>query len=203
MTTMTTSTTTTAASGGHPSEIDPAAAKALLDRGEAVLVDVRDADEHARERIPGATLLPLSTLAPEKVAALGAKHVLVHCKSGRRSADAAMRCSRLVTQGVTVTSVRGGIEAWRSAGLPTVVESSRPRLGVMQQTQLVIGLMALTGTALGAFVSPWFLIVPGFMGAGLVMAGTTGLCPLASLLAVMPWNRVPSQCSTDSTTCCR
>ena len=41
--------------------IDPVAAKRLLDEG-AVLIDVREPDEHARERVPGARNHPLSRL---------------------------------------------------------------------------------------------------------------------------------------------
>jgi rhodanese-related sulfurtransferase len=41
--------------------ISPAQAKDLMNQG-AVLVDIRDADEHAREHIPGATNLPLSEI---------------------------------------------------------------------------------------------------------------------------------------------
>jgi hypothetical protein len=34
-----------------------------------------------------------------------------------------------------------------------------------------------------------FFALSGFVGAGLVFAGVTGTCGLASLLGVMPWNR--------------
>jgi rhodanese-related sulfurtransferase len=43
--------------------ISPAEARDLMNQG-AVLVDIRDADEHAREHIPGATHLPLSEIKP-------------------------------------------------------------------------------------------------------------------------------------------
>jgi hypothetical protein len=42
---------------------------------------------------------------------------------------------------------------------------------------------------LAAFVSPWFLILPAFLGAGLTFAGLTGTCGMASALGMMPWNR--------------
>ncbi|MDR8242161.1 DUF2892 domain-containing protein, partial [Acinetobacter baumannii] len=32
-------------------------------------------------------------------------------------------------------------------------------------------------------------VIPGFVGAGLMLAGMTGWCGMAKLLAVMPWNR--------------
>jgi len=197
MTTMTATSTTPSTSA----EIDPRDAQALLARGEAVLIDVREPDEHARERIAGATLMPLGTLSPEKVRALGAKRVLIHCKSGRRGGDATARCSPLLGAGIEVRNVRGGIEAWRAAGLPTVVDASRPKLGVMQQTQLTAGLGVLAGTRLGAFVHPGFLAIAGGMGFGLIVAGATGLCPLADLIAKMPWNAVKGSCSATGGTC--
>ena len=49
--------------------------------------------------------------------------------------------------------------------------------------------MVLVGSALSALVSPWFLIVPAFFGAGLAFAGVTGTCGLAWLLLKQPWNR--------------
>ena len=196
MTTMTTSPTAPAAT-----EIEPRDAQALVARGDAVLIDVREPDEHARERIAGATLMPLGTLTPDKVRALGAKRVLIHCKSGRRGGDATARCTALA--GVEVRNVRGGIEAWRAAGLPTVVDASRSKLGVMQQTQLTAGLGVLAGTLLGAFVHPGFLAIAGAMGFGLVVAGATGLCPLADLIAKMPWNAAKASCGTSGGTCCK
>ena len=41
----------------------------------------------------------------------------------------------------------------------------------------------------GAGLSPWFLALSGAMGAGLLYAGLTNTCGLATLLARMPWNR--------------
>ncbi|MEY3142751.1 MAG: hypothetical protein RLY21_1244 [Planctomycetota bacterium] len=174
------------------SEIEPLDAQAAIARGEFVLVDVREADEHARERIAGSVLLPLSALTPQKVASLGSNRVAIHCKSGRRGADAVARCAGLADAGITVVNVRGGIEAWKTAGLPTIVDTGRPRLSVMQQTQIVIGTCVFAGTALGFLVHPGFLAIPAFMGAGLVFAGSTGFCGMAVAIGKLPWNRVPS-----------
>lgn len=198
MTTMTSTPSTSA-----PHEIEPREAHTLLARGEAVLIDVRDPDEHARERIAGATLLPLSALTPEKVRVLGSSRVLFHCKSGRRGGDAVAKCGSLLGSGIGVSNIRGGIEAWRAAGLPTVLDTARPKLGVMQQTQLTIGVCVASGTALGAFVDPWFLLIPAFMGCGLLVAGATGFCGLATVLAKAPWNKVKGSCSSDTGSCCR
>ena len=52
--------------------------------------------------------------------------------------------------------------------------------------------MALAGVLLGAFVWPGFYVLSGFVGAGLTLAGITGFCGMARLLAHMPWNRNPA-----------
>jgi hypothetical protein len=55
--------------------------------------------------------------------------------------------------------------------------------------QIGAGSLAFLGTVLGVTLSPWFLIVPGFVGAGLLMAGVTGFCGMAQMLMRAPWNR--------------
>jgi hypothetical protein len=42
---------------------------------------------------------------------------------------------------------------------------------------------------LGLLVSPWFFVVPAFVGAGLITAGVTGFCGMARMLMRAPWNR--------------
>ena len=41
---------------------------------------------------------------------------------------------------------------------------------------------------MGSLVSPWFLALAAFFGAGLTFAGATGTCGLALLLMKLPWN---------------
>ena len=160
-----------------------------------ILIDVRESDEHARERIDGATLIPLASLTPRQLAehaqTRGATRVVVHCKSGGRSGQAAARCQSLANEGIEVLSLDGGITAWKAAGFPTVVDSSRVSLSIMQQTHLVAGGGVFLGTALGYFVRIEFLAIPAFIGAGLLLAGATGWCGMALILAKMPWNRAP------------
>ncbi len=60
--------------------INPTDARRLLDQG-ATLIDIREADEHAREKIPGAQNLPLSKLDEADLAA-HQKPIIFHCKSG-------------------------------------------------------------------------------------------------------------------------
>ena len=49
--------------------------------------------------------------------------------------------------------------------------------------------MILVGVVLGFALSPVWFGLAAFVGAGLTVAGTTGWCGMARLLAVMPWNR--------------
>lgn len=60
---------------------------------------------------------------------------------------------------------------------------------VMRQTQALIGTVLLASAAAAYFVHIAWLIIPTIIGCGLIFAGTSGLCPMASLVARMPWNR--------------
>lgn len=96
--------------------LTPADVNALLQRGEIVLVDVREPDEHAGERIHGALNAPLSTFDPATLPE-GATIVL-HCVAGKRSEMALERCR---VAGVAVDAhLAGGLKAWIDEGLPTV-----------------------------------------------------------------------------------
>ena len=56
-------------------------------------------------------------------------------------------------------------------------------MSLQRQVQIVAGSFVLLGTLLGAVVSPWFLVLSGFVGAGLAFAGITNTCGMAMLLA--------------------
>jgi len=167
--------------------ISPQDAKRLLDEG-AVLVDIREADEHARERIPQARNVALSDLDRAEIAATEARVVLFHCKSGMRTLGNADKLAASTAEGCDAYVVEGGIDAWRKAGLPVVADRSQP-LEIMRQVQIIAGAMALVGTLLGVFYAPGFLILPGLVGAGFLVAGLTGFCGMARVLAHMPWNK--------------
>lgn len=177
--------TTTATAGTGVREIEPQQAAEWLAARRAVIVDVREPDEYARERIEGVTLLPLSRFDGARIPAPPGSTVVFQCRTGRRSLEAA---ARAVAAGWTdVYSLKGGIVAWANAGLPVI--RARVPISIMRQVQIVVGAGVLAGTLLAWLVSPWFLLLTGFFGAGLIFAGVTGTCGMAALLAVMPWNR--------------
>lgn len=102
--------------------INPAQARHLVEKG-AILIDIREPDEHDRERIVGARNLPLSKLDEADLAAHQGKQVIFHCKSGARTQINASRLASKLDRGCEAFIVEGGLDAWRKAGLP--VESER------------------------------------------------------------------------------
>ena len=186
-------------STSNPAEVTPAQAQRWLGAGEAVLIDVRQPDEHAREHIDGAVLMPLHSFDAAKAAALAkpGQRIVLHCKSGRRSADACRMALSFPGAMPPVASMVGGIEAWKQQNLPVVVDTRVARMSIMRQVQLVIGAGVLTGSALAYFVHPAFIGIAAFFGAGLVFAGATGTCGLAVVIGMMPWNKTVGACSTS------
>jgi rhodanese-related sulfurtransferase len=163
--------------------IDVAGARRLLDQG-AILIDIREADERAREHVPGAHHNPLSRLSAVELGAATA--VIFHCRSGARTAANAQRLGAAAECEAYI--LEGGIDAWKKAGLPVTVDARQP-IEIMRQVQITAGSLVVAGVALGIWVAPGFLALSAFVGAGLVFAGVTGWCGMAKLLALMPWNR--------------
>jgi rhodanese-related sulfurtransferase len=162
--------------------VDALAAKRLIDQG-AILVDIREADEHAREHVPGARNVPLSRLGSLPA---GAKGIVFHCRSGARTSAHAPRLA--ASADCPAYILEGGIDAWKKANLPVVVDRSQP-IEIMRQVQITAGSLVLLGVVLGVWVAPAFLGLSAFVGAGLMFAGASGWCGMARLLGLMPWNR--------------
>lgn len=174
--------------------VDPRTLSQWLQAGQAVLVDVREPFEHAAERIEGARHVPLGKVDPRALPTTQAGERLVfHCRSGARSGKALERCEAALEQaGIEVFHLEGGIEAWKAAGQPVAQSRHAPRLDIMRQVQVTAGSLVAVGVLLGVTVSPWFLVVPAFVGCGLTFAGLSGWCGMAKLLGKMPWNSAPA-----------
>lgn len=162
--------------------VSPEEARRLMASG-ARLVDIRDADEHARERIPGAGNVPVAEIGRLDAADCA---IIYHCRSGARTAANADRLA--AAAGGECYVIEGGIDAWRRAGLDVALDRRQP-LELIRQVQLAAGGLALLGVVLGFLVAPGFFVLSGIVGAGLMVAGATGWCGMARLLRVMPWNR--------------
>jgi rhodanese-related sulfurtransferase len=152
------------------------------------IIDVRTPAEYRAVHAVGARSVPLERLDP--AAAMEARErpgepLYVICASGARSRKA---CEAFAAAGYPdVVNVEGGTKAWEAAGLP--VERGRAAISLERQIRIIAGSLVVLGVALGAAVSPWFTALSAFVGAGLVFAGVTDICPMAMGLARMPWNQ--------------
>jgi rhodanese-related sulfurtransferase len=82
-----------------------------------LLVDVREPNETALERYPGAAIVPLSTFDPAEIPDPEGRQVVFACRSGRRSVTASQAAQ---AHGLPYDAhLAGGILAWKAAGLPT------------------------------------------------------------------------------------
>lgn len=99
-------------------ELTPADATLMINREDAVVIDVRTAAEFAEGHIPNARSVPLDKLAERitEFESLKSRPIIVSCQTGARSGGAS---GQLRKQGFAkVFNLAGGIGAWRQAGLP-------------------------------------------------------------------------------------
>lgn len=87
----------------------------------AVLLDVRQPNEWEAGHAVGAVHVPLAQI-PE-TALDPAKHYLVICRSGARSAQVV---AFLHNAGINASNVEGGMQDWLAAGLPAESENGEP-----------------------------------------------------------------------------
>lgn len=95
----------------HMDTITTTELRQLLEMGfDGILIDVREPAEHAIAHIEGSRLIPLGTLAANLAEMPRDQEILVHCKSGMRSAKAVQL---LLEHGFSrVKNVAGGMDAW-------------------------------------------------------------------------------------------
>ncbi|NOT17231.1 MAG: rhodanese-like domain-containing protein [Sulfuriferula sp.] len=107
---------------GGGQEVDATEAVRLINHENALILDVREANEFSSGHIANAKHIPggqlansLKTLEKHKD-----QTIVVNCRSGARSA---MACGVLRKNGFTkVYNLKGGIVAWQNANLPTTVK---------------------------------------------------------------------------------
>lgn len=98
--------------------VSPAEATQLINRENALVLDVREPDEFAAGHIPDAINIPVAKLA-ERIQELDkfrSRPLVVCCLSGMRAGRA---CSELKKQGFEqLNNLSGGIDAWIGANYP-------------------------------------------------------------------------------------
>jgi molybdopterin/thiamine biosynthesis adenylyltransferase/rhodanese-related sulfurtransferase len=146
-------------------EVDPADVHGLLDEGIAI-VDVRETDEVAQGKLPGAAHVPRGFLESRIEGAVPdrSQRVVLYCASGTRSALAAKTLQDLGY--AHVESMTGGITLWKDRGYAVEVPRSYtpeqrarysrhfllPEIGEAGQQQLLDARVLLLGA--GGLGSP-------------------------------------------------
>jgi rhodanese-related sulfurtransferase len=166
--------------------LSPAEVSARIKAGKALLVDIREPDEVARERIAGSVVAPLSLFEEAHLDLRPGRDVVFMCRTGNRTGSNCVRLADRIPGEAFVLD--GGLDDWKAQGLPTLTNAKAP-LELMRQVQMTAGGLVLIGAILGLLVHPGFWGLSAFVGGGLFLAGATGFCGMARLLAVMPWNR--------------
>lgn len=104
-------------------DVSPAEALEAVERGRALLVDVREPNEWHSGHAPRARHIPLGQLADRADELPQGREVMLVCRSGSRSARAA---GMLAGRRPDVANVRGGMAAWAAEGLPVVAKGGGP-----------------------------------------------------------------------------
>lgn len=171
---------------------------AQLETRAARLIDVREYPEFAAAAIVGSVLVPLSTIEKKAEDWKKTAGIVLICRSGRRALDAAQRLEKIGFTDLAV--LEGGVEAWQTAGLPVQAAAEHKPWSLERQVRTIAGSMVVLSTILGLTVSPWFFAWALFVGAGLVFAGVSDICLMATLLGKLPWNR-PDSASQGGMVC--
>jgi rhodanese-related sulfurtransferase len=157
---------------------------------DCALLDVRTPAEHEKIHVPGVHLVPVDELDPAALASTNGfakdRPVYILCHSGMRAEKAARKMEGAGFSNCVV--VEGGTAAWAAAGLP-VNQSNRRVLPLNRQIQIIAGTLALTGAVLAFTINPAWIFLSGFVGFGLILAGALDFCPMAIVMAKMPWNK--------------
>lgn len=167
--------------------------------GECQVIDVREFSEFNSERIADAQLMPLSNFEKHADEIDHSKPVYLMCRSGNRATQAA---EKLAAKGFTdIHVVKGGMTAWAGADLPIVKGESKV-WSLERQVRFAAGAFVLTGILLSLFVTPYFILLSGFVAVGLMFSAVTDTCGMGMVLARMPWNQQPKSAEAISDAAC-
>lgn len=111
---------TVSSSGGN--RVSPLKATLLLNRDDALVIDVREPNEWSSGHIPNSRHIALGQLEKRihELDKFKARPLIVNCQTGNRSSSA---CGTLKKHGFEkVFNLSGGIGAWREAGLPVTTK---------------------------------------------------------------------------------
>ena len=99
-------------------EVGPTQAVQLINRHDALVLDIRDAADYKSGHITNARHLPESELESraKELEKMKSRPIIVSCARGNRSANVAGRLRKLGFG--EVVALRGGLAAWQQANMP-------------------------------------------------------------------------------------
>ena len=147
-------------------------------------IDVREYPEFAGGHVEGSEPVPLGTLETVSRSWDRSGPLTLICRSGKRAEQARQILAANGFRSLHVLD--GGVEAWSREGKPLTVAANKP-WSMERQVRFVAGSLVLACCTLG-FLSQRFFLGAGLVGLGLVYAGASDNCMMASLLGRMPWN---------------
>lgn len=170
--------------------IEPAELHQLLAQGpDLALLDVRTPVEFAEAHVPQASNIPLNSLC---AAETGRIRPSLEERTGLCSLPHRGACQKGGGDTHKGRFLRGDRRGRRYTGLGRCgLPLERGRISMIsleRQVRIAAGSLVLIGLILGYFVTPWFIALSAFVGAGLVFAGITDYCGMGLLLAKLPWN---------------
>ena len=102
------------------SSVSPTESTQMINRDDALIIDVRESNEYSTGHIINSVHIPLSSLKGrvKELEKHKTQKVILACRSGHRSSQA---CATLKKEGFEqVFNLRGGVMAWESANLPLI-----------------------------------------------------------------------------------
>jgi sulfur dioxygenase len=157
-------------------------ARALGRADAPLVVDVRLPAEYAAVHLEPSVSIPLDELRRRRAELPHDRDLVLVCRTGARARLAAAQLG-----GYRTRVLEGGLVAWQEAGHPVI--EGKPHISLERQVRIAAGTLACIGGVLAIAVSPWFGLLPSFIGAGLMYAGITDRCGMAMVLAKLPYNR--------------
>ncbi|MFD2204564.1 rhodanese-like domain-containing protein [Kiloniella antarctica] len=171
---------------GQVKKISPSDLFERMKADNFVLIDIRSVQEYQEEYLRGSKNIPIEEFGSYDFSKDYNKAAIFYCRRGRRTSQAADFLNKYPFKEVLI--LEGGIMAWKAKNLSTVKSTKSP-IDLMRQVQIIAGGLVSIGAILGFFVNSNYIAISGFVGVGLLLAGISGVCGLARVLRLMPWNK--------------
>ncbi|MGB0910998.1 MAG: rhodanese-like domain-containing protein [Nitrospirales bacterium] len=156
---------------------------------EQMFIDVRTPGEFEEAHIPGSRNIPLTdfqSFLPELIEVAKIHELTLVCRTQNR---VKLAYGQLMNEGVRNCRIlEGGVTRWIAEGKP--ITWGRKGISLEGQVRMAAGTLTVIGVLLGVIVSPWLLVVPAAVGAGLIHAGWTNSCLMGMWLGKLPFNRI-------------